>query len=131
MNRLVVDASAIVTLLLDPGGDGETVARHVEAARLAAPDLLPYQVTDVLRRHRAAGVLSGTEATLAFDAFATLAVDLWPMAAVRSETWRLTGSMSGYDAAYAAVAERLGCPLLTRDRRLARAPSARCEVLVV
>ncbi len=131
MSLLVVDASAVLTLLLDPDGDGETVAEHVAQARLAAPDLLPYEVTNVLRRHRAAGVLSDTEATLAFDAFATLPVDLWPFAAVRDDLWRLTGAMSAYDAAYAAVAERLGCPLLTRDRRLARAPGVRCEVLVV
>ncbi|GIG23458.1 ribonuclease VapC9 [Cellulomonas chitinilytica] len=131
MSHLVVDASAILTLLLDPDGDGEAVARHVGAARLAAPDLLPHEVTNVLRRHRAARALSGTEATLAFDAFATLPVDLWPFAAVRGDVWRLTGALSGYDAAYVAVAERLGCPLLTRDRRLARAPGVQCDVVVV
>ncbi|MGY4644790.1 type II toxin-antitoxin system VapC family toxin [Cellulomonas sp. URHB0016] len=131
MSHLVVDASALVTLLLDPGGDGEAVARHVEAARLAAPDLLPYEVTNVLRRHRAAGVLSGTEATLAFDAFVTLPAELWPFAAVQDDVWRLTGALSGYDAAYVALAERLRCPLLTRDRRLARAPGLSCDVLAV
>jgi len=127
---LVVDASAVVTLLLDPAGDGEAVARHLADARVAAPDLLPYEVTNVLRRHRAAGALSDAEARLAFDGLAALPVDLWPFTTLQTEIWRLSGAVSAYDAAYVALAELLGCPLLTRDRRLARAPGVRCELLL-
>ena len=35
------------------------------------------------------------------------------------------------DASYVAVAELLGCPLLTGDARLSRAPGARCPVEVI
>jgi predicted nucleic acid-binding protein len=35
--------------------------------------------------------------------------------------WELRANLTAYDAAYVALAEALGAPLLTRDRRLARA----------
>jgi len=38
------------------------------------------------------------------------------------------GRRSAYDAAYIALAETLGCELLTADRRLAFAPGPRCPV---
>ena len=130
MTLLVVDASAVVTLLLDPAGDGDVIARHLANARVAAPDLLPYEVTNVLRRHRAAGALSDAEASLALDGLAALPVDLWPFATLQAAIWRLSGALTAYDAAYVTLAELLGCPLLTRDRRLARAPGVRCELLL-
>lgn len=42
--------------------------------------------------------------------------------------WELRDNLTVYDAAYAALAEALQCPLLTADRRLARAPGLPCEV---
>lgn len=98
--------------------------------RVAAPDLLPYEVTNALWRHRASGALSDAEATLALDGFLALPIDLWPFAVLQADVRRLTGAVTAYGAASLALAERLGCPLLTRDRRLARASGVRCEVLL-
>jgi predicted nucleic acid-binding protein len=39
--------------------------------------------------------------------------------------WSLRNNLTAYDAAYVALAEALGAPLLTRDRRLA-ASSGHC-----
>ena len=44
--------------------------------------------------------------------------------------WELRQNLTAYDAAYIALAEALGAPLLTRDRRLASAPGVRARVEV-
>ncbi|MEO7374697.1 MAG: type II toxin-antitoxin system VapC family toxin [Terrimesophilobacter sp.] len=44
--------------------------------------------------------------------------------------WRHGHNLSSYDAAYVALAERLGAPLITGDARLARAPGIGCTVEV-
>lgn len=42
--------------------------------------------------------------------------------------WELRHAVTVYDAAYVALAEALGIPLLTADARLSRAPGLRCRV---
>lgn len=43
---------------------------------------------------------------------------------------QLRADLTIYDAVYVALAETLGCALLTKDRRLASAPGLNCEVMV-
>lgn len=45
--------------------------------------------------------------------------------------FELRDNVTAYDAAYVALAEQLGCTLLTADRRLAAAPTVTCEVEVL
>jgi len=40
----------------------------------------------------------------------------------------LGGTSTAYDAAYVALAEVLGCELLTADQRLSQAPGPRCPI---
>jgi predicted nucleic acid-binding protein len=117
---VVVDASALVTVLIDPGLGGEKVADALRGKDLHAPDLLPYEVANVLRRHRVAGRLSPTEAALAHQAARRLPIELWSYEVLADRVWTLTGSLSAYDAAYVALAERIEAPLVTGDARLAR-----------
>lgn len=42
--------------------------------------------------------------------------------------WELRDNVTVYDAAYVALAEALGLPLVTADGRLARAPGPRCPI---
>jgi predicted nucleic acid-binding protein len=44
--------------------------------------------------------------------------------------WALHPTVTAYDAAYVALAELLGVPLLTLDRRLARASGPLCSFLL-
>lgn len=45
--------------------------------------------------------------------------------------WDLRASVRGWDAAYVALAEALGAPLLTLDARLSVAPGPKCQIEVV
>ena len=129
--RVVLDASAFVGLLLDPGERGARVGELVAAGDVHAPALLPFEVANVLRRLHAAGRLSTTEAALARADAARLPVELWPFEAVAARTVELGGALTAYDASYVALAELLDARLVTADRRLAAAPGLRCEVVVV
>ena len=42
--------------------------------------------------------------------------------------WQLRNALSAPEAIYVALAEALSAPLLTLDRRLARAKGARCPI---
>ncbi|WP_200940589.1 type II toxin-antitoxin system VapC family toxin [Cellulomonas sp. Leaf334] len=125
---VVLDASAALALLIDPGPAGEQVAARLDGASVVAPDLLPYEVTNVLRRHRNTGRLSEAEAQLALDGLRSLSVELWPHAVLADRVWSLGGNLSAYDAAYVALAERLDAVLLTADARIAGAPGVTCAI---
>ena len=127
----VPDASAVVVLLIDPSTRGDTVAQLLRGATLFAPSLLPYEVANVLRRRRAAGLLSDGEARIAFDALRRLPVELWPFEVLAARAWELGPNLSTYDAAYVALAEHLDATLVTTDARLARAPGIRCAIELV
>ncbi len=76
-------------------------------------------------------MLTSAEAQLALDAFWALPIALWPLEVVRARVWELEDNLSSYDAAYVALAEHLGAPLLTGDARIGRAPGPRCAIEVV
>jgi predicted nucleic acid-binding protein len=130
--RLVVaDASVIVSLLIDPGEAGEAIAAHLRDAVILSPSLLPFEVANVLRRRKNAGLLSGAEAALAHADLLDLPIDFWPWEAIATRAWELGSNLSSYDASYVALAEETGATLLTRDRRIAAAPGIRCRIDVV
>jgi predicted nucleic acid-binding protein len=128
---LVLDASAVVALLTDGGPAGRRVAERTVGAALLAPTVLPYEVVNVLRRLVRTGTVHVDQGTALAGIVGRLPIELWPFAVVADDVWRWRDRLSGYDAAYVAVARRADAPLLTLDERLARAagPDARIEVL--
>jgi predicted nucleic acid-binding protein len=55
--------------------------------------------------------------------------DLFPYLALAKGMWALRNNLTMYDAAYVALAEYLGVPLVTLDTRLAGAAGMCCAVL--
>lgn len=130
MTLLVVDASALVAVLTDGAGAGEAVADALAGSALAAPELLPFETANVLRRLESGDRLAPDTAALAHRDLLDLALQLWPYAAIATGAWKLRGSLTVYDAAYVALAAQLAVPLVTLDQRLARAASPLCQVIV-
>ena len=120
-----------MTLLIDPGSAGEAVAARMRHTTLLSSALMPFEVSNVLRRRRNAGMLSAAEADLAHAELVELPVELWPWPATAMRAWELGSNLSSYDAAYVALAEETDAPLLTRDARLASAPGIRARVELV
>lgn len=117
---IVVDAAALVDALT-VGEDTNGLRSRLASEELNAPALLDYEVVSALRGLTLAGRLSEARATDALTDFDDLPVTRWPFEdALRRRAFQLRHNVSGYDAAYVALAEALDCPLLTRDHRLAR-----------
>jgi predicted nucleic acid-binding protein len=129
---LVLDASALVAVLIDAdgAGAGAAVADALAGNALAAPEILPFETANVLRRLEQGGQLAAETAALAHRDLLDLAVQLWPYATLAAGAWRLRGSLTLYDAPYVALASQLDVPLVTLDHRLARTASTACTVLV-
>jgi predicted nucleic acid-binding protein len=124
---LVVDASIIVAALVDSGSDGEWAVEELRREDLAAPHLMPVEAANILRRAVLTGDLSADVATLAHDDLIGLRVDFYPYEPLASRVWQLRDNLTTYDGWYVALAEALGVPLVTLDRRIAGAPGLRCE----
>jgi predicted nucleic acid-binding protein len=124
---LVVDASVIAPAVVDGGPDGEMCRARIKGQSLAAPDLLRVEAVSVIRRRLPAGGLTAKQATHAIGDLLSLPIAVYPTAALLRRVWELRDNVTAYDACYVALAEALRCPLVTADRRLAKAPGTRCE----
>jgi predicted nucleic acid-binding protein len=109
----------------------KSCARLARDPALHAPHLVDLQVLSVLRRQATAGVLDARRAGFALQDLADLPITRYPHAPFARRVWELRSNLTPYDAAYVALAETLGCLLLTADARLARASGIHCDVEVL
>ncbi len=126
--RAVCDASVLVALLLDDGPDGHWAAEQLGGRKLLAPSLVMFECSNILRRHELAKLVSADQAAQAHSDLLDLAIEQWPYELVAQRVWQLRANLSAYDGAYVAAAELADAPLVTLDRRIARAPGLRCEI---
>jgi predicted nucleic acid-binding protein len=126
---IVVDASAVLEVLLRT-----PVALAIERRLLAAgealhaPHLIDIEVAHALRRYALAGDMSAKRGREALEDLADLSVRRYPHDVLLPRVWKLRANLTAYDAAYVALAEALGAPLLTRDRRLAGSAGHRARI---
>ena len=124
---IVVDASAALFALLSAGS-----ARHILAAeQLHVPHLIDAEVASGFRRSVAARRIGADEAWSALDTWRRMGMTRYPTFSLLDRIWELRDNVSAYDGSYVALAEALGCALLTADGRLGRAPGVRCPITVV
>lgn len=129
MMTVVIDAGVALAALLDD--DEHTAwAREVMSERdLAAPELLSVEVAHLLRKSVSQGLLTAHEGRGALADLLDVVDDFYPHGPFVPRIWELQSNVTSYDSAYVALAEALGAPLATLDRKLSRAPGPRCEFL--
>jgi predicted nucleic acid-binding protein len=127
---IVVDASVVVAALLVGGPDGDAPRAVLLEEEAHAPHLLDVEATSAARRWLLSGRLDPEAAHLFLGDLRALAVTRHGHEPLLDRMLELRHSVSAYDAGYVALAELLEVPLATMDRRLARAPGIRCEVVI-
>jgi predicted nucleic acid-binding protein len=127
---VVVDSSAVVAGLIDAGPDGEWARARMRSEPAAAPGHMLVEVSNILRRQVLAGSLSRDVGALAHADLLDLSVTTFGFESLAARVWALHPSLTAYDATYVALAEQLGVPLLTLDRRLSRASGPECAFLL-
>jgi predicted nucleic acid-binding protein len=129
---IVLDASATAFALLDEGGTGDQCRAALRAdSQWLVPEHWLIEVLSVIRGNLLGGKIKpdhAAEAAVAVAAMDPVAVRT-RLLAVR--IWELRNSLTTYDAAYVAAAERYRCALVTTDARLARAAGVQCTVNLI
>lgn len=122
----VLDANVVVVLANPQDPRHSSVLSRVaawdrEGADLHAPALLPYEFASALTRLTAVVPLTTDLMATAWEVLEDLDLTLHPLEdGLRVVTLaRRLGRQSAYDAAYIALAERLGAELWTLDGKLA------------
>lgn len=128
---IVVDASVLVTALADDDEDGDRARGRLRGERLVAPHLVDMEVLSAWRGLVTAGALDERRARLALADLRALRIERVVHDRLLDRCWELRGNLTVYDAAYVALAEAVGCTLLTADGRLAAAPGPRCSIEVL
>lgn len=125
---IVLDASAIVEVLLNSDLGNRIDRRWTDMGEAQAPHLAGVEVLSVLRRLSAIGKISTERGKRAVSRLATLPVERRAHEPLLGRVWELRHNLSAYDATYVALAEALGAPLITCDARLAAAPGNRAWI---
>jgi len=132
----VVDASVLVAILAGREhvgwAEGQLSAEGMPRS-LWAPHLIDAEVGHSLRRLVATGSLRSDHAAAALHDLAEFPLRRIGHLGLLDRAWQLRHNLSFYDGLYVALAEVLDAPLMTLDRRLAKAAgdASRVPVLTV
>lgn len=132
MSLAVVDASVLVSFYsFDDPRRQEVTERLAAGDALCAPVHLDVEVVSALRglaREDAALEQSVPAALVHLTGFPVRRMALSPLL---ERVWELRHNITAYDAAYVALAERLGAALITCDQPLANATGPRCRFDII
>ena len=129
MTDFVLDASALLELVASAAPD-PALRRTSLTGHGSAPEIIDLEVVNTLRRFVRSGRLTANDARAVMIDVRETPIARTTHRPLLDRVWELRDSVVAYDAAYIALAERLGVPLLTCDARLGRAHGHDAEVLV-
>ena len=91
--------------------------------------MVDFEVASALGRLALTGELSARRGLRALEALREIPMIRYPAMHLLEAIWRLRTNLTAYDAAYVALAESLGVPLITTDARLARSTGHAATIL--
>lgn len=124
-----IDASALLEIVIGraPAAD---LRRATLTAQGASPELIDIETLSTIRRLVRRRLLPVVEGSAAVHDVSETPITRTAHRPLMHRVWELRDSITAYDAAYIALAEQLGVPLLTCDARLGRAHGHDAEVIV-
>lgn len=125
----VLDASVLVSALLDSDETGEWARHFVAIGAVAAPEIAFIETTNALRRLELRNEFPGVIADTALHDLPQLEVERHAFAPYAERVWALRDRLTAYDACYVAPAESFEGRLATLDRKLARTAGDYCKVI--
>ncbi len=125
----VVDASILIAAFVENTADAAWSRAAINRRDLSGPEFVLSEVTNVLRRMELINKIASDDAKNALDNILDFGLELYPFTPHADRIWELRHNLTAYDAWYVALAEGLGCPLLTLDRRIGRVGIIDCEVV--
>ncbi|MDN5852470.1 MAG: type II toxin-antitoxin system VapC family toxin [Actinomycetia bacterium] len=126
---IVVDASVLTEMLAFGGSRGDRAARVLERdLDWCAPEHWKAELFSAIRGLMLGGQLREADALWVVERIPRLAIEHVDLDGLLDDMWKLRHEVSGYDAAYVALAQRRGLTLVTADARLARAAVRHCRV---
>lgn len=129
---IVADASAVLVALTVDADAGDAVrAQLVDGGPLHAPHVVDLEVLSAIRGLASAGKLDDRRAAQALQDWVDTLVVRYAHHPFARRIWELRHNLTTYDAVYVALAETLGCPLLTADEAFRKTPAVGCEVILV
>jgi predicted nucleic acid-binding protein len=123
----VLDSGAYI-VFRSLGCPEELRRRLAELSTAHVPDLFDSEVLNVVRHRHLAGRFDQQAVTEIIWHLRVGQFSRHPVRAMLDDMWTLHDNLTMYDAAYVALAARLGLPLVTVDQKLALTPNLPCKV---
>lgn len=131
MSPAVVDASVLAAFYAADDPRRTAVSERLAVGdALLAPAHLDAEVVSALRGMARGNPVLSRAVPGALRHLAGFPIRRIPLAPLMERMWELRETITPYDAAYVALAERLGGPLITCDAKLTAASGARCSFVL-
>jgi predicted nucleic acid-binding protein len=130
---IVLDASAAIEWLIKSPAGTKVDRRLLSFPPVTwhVPHLLDVEIAQVLRRYVREKMMTASRGEEALQDLHDLPLNRYPHDILMPRVWELRAVLTAYDAVYVALAELLGAPLITCDRKIALASGHRATVEVI
>lgn len=125
---IVVDASALVALFR-AGDQSRLLGALGRSGHWVVPEHFRAEALSALRGLWLGREIDDDGFDRAAHVVASRPLDVWPTVPLIPRIRELAANATVYDAAYIALAEDLGAPLVAADAKFARVPGIRCRIL--